>query len=83
MYTFQQGRNLLQSWRDGTACEYPDNNELLELIPKPEVLYVSRLANGAYLMTDTCVTEQLFKTKFVKTIQQIAKEKGMNEDDIK
>eukprot|EP00957_Ditylum_brightwellii_P196431 14966171-Ditylum_brightwellii.AAC.1 len=63
--------------------EYPDKNELLELIPKPEALCVSRLANSAYLMTDTCITEQLFKTKLVKTIQQIAKEKGMNQDDIK
>eukprot|EP00957_Ditylum_brightwellii_P004227 321120-Ditylum_brightwellii.AAC.1 len=34
-------------------------------------------------MTGTCITEQLFKTKFVKTIQQTAKEKGMHEDDIK
>eukprot|EP00957_Ditylum_brightwellii_P064335 4882636-Ditylum_brightwellii.AAC.1 len=34
-------------------------------------------------MTDTCITGQLFKTKFVKTIQQIVKEKGMIEDDIK
>eukprot|EP00957_Ditylum_brightwellii_P184590 14058443-Ditylum_brightwellii.AAC.1 len=71
------------SWRDVTARGYPDNNELLELIPKPQVLCVSRLANGVYLMTDTFITEQLSKTKFVETIQQITKEKGMNEDDIK
>eukprot|EP00957_Ditylum_brightwellii_P193240 14713782-Ditylum_brightwellii.AAC.1 len=83
MCTFQQGRDLLQSWRDVTACEYPDADELLELIPKPEALCVSRLANSAYLMTDTCITEQLFKTKFVEMIQQIAKEKDMNQDDIK
>eukprot|EP00957_Ditylum_brightwellii_P023127 1744959-Ditylum_brightwellii.AAC.1 len=83
MCTFQQGRDLLWSWRDVTAHEYPDANELLELIPKPEALCISRLANGAYLMTDTCITEQLFKAKFVKTIQQIAKKKGTNEDDIK
>eukprot|EP00957_Ditylum_brightwellii_P180381 13741029-Ditylum_brightwellii.AAC.1 len=83
MCAFQKGKDLLQSWRDVTAHEYPDTNGLLELIPKPEVLCVSKLANSTYLMADTCITEQLFETKFVKTIQQIAKEKGMKEDNVK
>lgn len=80
--TFREGRGILKVWREVTAREYPNRQDLLDLIPKPHQLTLSKLANGGWVMTDTCNPARKFRRLFVAAIKEIAKEEGMSEEDI-
>ena len=60
-----------------TERVYPGQADLLALLPKPSDLLLSKLANGGWIMTDTCNLAHKFCKLFMAAITEIAKEEGM------
>ncbi len=52
--SFTESSQLLADWIKTTAKMFPDQGNLLELIPKPGSMCVLKLLNGI-VSTDTCI----------------------------
>ena len=51
-------KHRLNRWREVTAREFPDNPDLLELIPTVDDIDLKKLANVGAITTDTCNSAQ-------------------------
>ena len=80
--SFQTGRVMIQRWRELTASMYPARPELLEQIPLAKELTLSKLAQGGWVMTDTCNAARKYRKLLMESIKQIAVEDGMDPDQI-
>jgi hypothetical protein len=78
--SFTESAKLLADWITVTAEMFPNCDDLIDLIPKPSSMCVSKLLNGM-VSTDTCNTAQL--SRLIEHIYQICREKGMTENDLK
>jgi hypothetical protein len=79
--TFTESAKLLADWIKVTAEMFPNREDLIDLIPKPSSMCVSKLLNGM-VSTDTCNTAQLTRSMVIEYIYQICHEKGMTEKDL-
>ena len=62
---------------------FPDNANLLCLVPSAGDLSLAKLAGKGMVMVDTCNTARKFRRLLIEQIRQIAIEKGWNEENIK
>ena len=62
--------------------EYPERTDLLQSLPHPSELSLAKLARGGWIMTDTCSPMQTFRRLFKEAVIKIAKDEGMDDDDI-
>lgn len=79
--SFSESAKLLADWIKVTAEMFPDRDDLIDFIPKPSSMCVSKLLNGM-VSTDTCNTAQLTRLTVIEHIYQICREKGMAEKDL-
>ena len=79
--SFSESAKLLHDWIKVTEEMFPDREDLIDLIPKPSSMCVSKLLNGM-VSTDTCNTAQLTRSTVIEHIYQICREKGMSEKDL-
>jgi len=79
--SFTESAKLLADWIKVTAEMFPNRDDLIDLIPKPSSMCVSKLLNGM-VSTDTCNTAQLTRSTVIEHIYQICHEKGMAENDL-
>ena len=79
--SFTESAKLLANWIKVTAEMFPNREDLIDLIPKPSSMCVSKLLNGM-VSTDTCNTAQLTRLMIIEHIYQICREKGMTEKDL-
>ena len=56
--SFTESAQLLADWIKTTKEMYPDRDDLVNFIPKPSSMCVSKLLNGM-ISTDTCNTARL------------------------
>ena len=61
---------------------YPDHDDLVNLIPKPSSMCVSKLLNGM-ISTDTCNTARLTRSTVIEHVYGICRSKGMLDSDLK
>ena len=74
---------MLTTWRAIVQREYPNCQDLLDLLPKPNNITLAKLALGGWIMTDTCNPARKFCRLFKEAIRKIAKESDMTDKDIK
>ena len=79
--SFSESAKLLADWIKVTDEMFPDREDLIDLIPKPSSMCVSKLLNGM-VSTNTCNTAQLTRSTVIEHIYQICREKGMAEKDL-
>ena len=65
--SFTKSSQLLANWIKTTAEMFPDRDDLLDLIPKPSSICVSKLLKGM-VSTDTCNTTQLTRSRIIEHI---------------
>jgi hypothetical protein len=80
--SFTESAQLLADWIKTTAEMFPDRDDLLDMIPKPSSMCVSKLLHGM-VTTDTCNTAQLTRSRVIEHIYRICREKGMSDSDMK
>ena len=80
--TFKVGRKLLELWRQKTAAMYPNQPNLVDKIPHPSELNISKLHEGS-VMTDNCDKAHKERRILAQTIREAAQEKGIAESEIK
>ena len=76
---FRESGRLLKEWRDTTAAMFPNKPHLLDQIPSPDGMCVSRM-NGVHVSTDTCNVAQAVQEALGLSIREIAVELGIPED---
>jgi len=81
--TFKKGRGMLEQLRSVTKRMFPGRNDLLNLIPEPSELSLSKLAKGGWIMTDTCNPARKFRKLLIEAISEIACKEGMDKAEIK
>ncbi len=81
--SFTESAQLLADWMKTTAEMFPDRDNLLDMIPKPSNMCVSKLLVNGMVTTDTCNTMQLTRSRVIEHIYCICREKGMSECDMK
>ena len=80
--SFTESAQLLADWMKTTAEMFLDRDDLLDMIPKPSSMCVSKLLHGM-VTTDTCNTAQLTRSRVIEHIYRICREKGMSDSDMK
>jgi hypothetical protein len=80
--SFTESSQLLANWIKTTAEMFPDCADLLDLIPKPNSMCVSKLLKGM-VSTDTCNTAQLTRSTIIEHIYRICRERDMPENKLK
>ena len=80
--SFRQGREMFQAWRDVTAQEHPNHQDLLERLQQDLELTISKLVKSGWITTDTCNAARKFRNLLMVAITEIAREEGMSEEDI-
>ena len=82
LVAFRESGKLLEKWRSVTAELFPDHNDVLNQIPRPKELTLSKLAKEGFTMTDTCSTAQKIQRLLGVAIQDIGVKEGLSEDEI-
>ena len=77
--SFSEGGQLLEEWREQTKKMYPDNTELVDMIPDASKMSVVK-AIGGMVETDTCNQAQKSNRLTRERIISIAKDHGIPED---
>lgn len=80
--SFTESAQLLADWIKTTEEMYPDRDDLVNLIPKPSSMCVSKLLNGMISM-DTCNTARLTRSTVIEHVYGICRSKGMSDSDLK
>jgi hypothetical protein len=80
--SLMESAQLLANWIKTTEEMYPDCDDLVNLIPKPSSMCVSKLLNGM-ISTDTCNTAWLTRLTVIEHIYGICRSKGMLDSDLK
>ena len=78
---FKEGSKMIEIWREVTKRMFPDRDDLLDRLPLPTDLTLSKLAKGS-LMTDTCTTARKIRRLLVEAVTKAAKDSGMSDDGI-
>ena len=73
--SFTKSAKLLADWIKVTAEMFPNHDDLIDSIPKPSSMCVSKLLNRM-VSTNTCNTAQLTRSTVIEHIYQICCEKG-------
>ena len=60
IHTFKEGCIMLTDWREITKREYPGRQDLIDIIPSPCRLPITKIAKGGWFMTDTCNASRKF-----------------------
>ncbi len=79
---FTESAQLLADWIKTTVEMYPDRDDLVNLIPKPSSMCVSKLLNGM-ISTDTCNTAWLTRLTVIEHVYGICRSLGMSDSDFK
>ena len=74
---------MLDSWRDLTSRMYPNRPDLLARIPQANELTIAKIADGSWVMTDTCNTTRNYWRLIVESIKQIVEEEGIQKERMK
>ena len=80
--TFREAKHILKSWHRVTEREYPDRDDLKQLLPPITEMSVAKLAKGGWTMTDTCSPMLLFRKLWTKAVVEVAKAEGMEDHEI-
>ena len=80
--SFNELAQLLADWIKMTEEMYPGREDLVNLIPRPSSMCVSKLLNGM-ISTDTCNTARLTRSTVINQIYGICIEKGMTDQNLK
>ena len=80
--SFMESAQLLADWIKTTEEMYPDRDDLVNLIPKPSSMCVSKLLNGM-ISTDTCNTARLTRLTVIEHVYGICRSLGMSDSDFK
>ena len=80
--SFAESAQLLEDWRDVIAEMYPGRQDLLDEIPLPEELCVSKLLGGT-MSSDNCDTARKTTSKTTELIYAIARAKGFSEEELR
>ena len=78
---FDEAGRLLKGWRDKTAEMYPNEPELLEQLPVPKDVTVTRLIGGM-VSHDNCHGANKSGTLLADDIIEKGKEEGMADEDL-
>jgi hypothetical protein len=78
---FNDSGLLLQEWRDMTTTMYPDEIELLSIIPKSEDMSPTKLIGG-YISHDNCAMANKTGNLLMVMILALGKEAGMSNADL-
>ena len=81
MQCFAGCRKLLEKWRDETKLMFPNRLDLLQMIPKPEIIDVMWLLGGV-LEHDTCATAQSLGYKLQHMIFAIVRDKDVPSNEL-
>ena len=57
-------------------------HDLLNLLPLPEDLCISKFGQGAGTMTDGCITARRFRRLFIDAIRKVCEESGILGEDV-
>ena len=80
--SFTESAQLLANWIKTMEEMYPDRDDLVNLIPKPSSMCVSKLLNGM-ISTDTWNTARLTRSTVIEHVYGICRSKGMLDSDLK
>jgi hypothetical protein len=80
--SFNESTQLLADWIKTTEEMYPGRDDLVNLIPRPSSMCVSKLLNGM-ISTDTCNTARLTQSTVINHIYGICIGKGMSDQNLK
>ena len=83
LWSFQTGRQMLDRWQELTSRMYLNSPDLLARIPQANELKIAKLADGGWVMTDTCNAASKYRRLLVKSTNQIAEEEGILKEIIK
>ena len=81
--SFQTGRQMIDRWQEPTSIMHPNRPDLLERKPQANELTIVKLADGGWVMTDTCNAARKYRRLLVKPTKQIAEEEGIPKEQIK
>ena len=79
MQSMENAQKLLKGWREVTKELYPDDEDILALIPLPEAATLTK-ARDAYITTDTCSQAKNVRTQMIKAIKDLAVKEGICEN---
>ena len=80
---FNDGAKFLAGWRIVARRMFPDDESLMEEIPQPEKLSLSRLAREKiWILTDGCPAATKFRRLFAEAIAEAGKRIGMTDEQI-
>jgi hypothetical protein len=82
IYSFTESSQYLSNWIKTTAEMFPDRDDLLDLIPKPSNMCVSKLLKGM-ISTDTRNTTQLTRSRIIEHIYRICRDRGTSKNNMK
>ena len=68
----EEGHSMLTAWREITKREYFGQQELLDMIPSTFKLLIANIAQGDWIMTDTCNADRKFRRLLIEDITEIA-----------
>ena len=80
--SFNESAQLLADWIKTTEEMYPGHEDLVNLIPRPSSMCVSKLLNGM-VSTGTCNTARLTRLTVINLIYGICIEKGLSDQNLK
>ena len=79
----EEGHSMLTAWREITKRGYFGQQELIDMIPSTFKLSIANIAQGDWIMTDTCNADRKFRRLLIEDITEIANKQGMTRNQIK
>ena len=67
--SFRNSRQMLDRWRDLTSRMYPNRPDLLARITHANELTIAKIADGGWVMIDTCNSVRKYLRLLVKSIK--------------
>ena len=78
--TFKESKELLETWRTVTVELFPNQLDLVNLIPRASDLTMSKIEKQGIIMTDTCSTACKFLQLLIDDIKNLAVQEGWSAD---
>ncbi len=79
--SFHESGKLLMAWRDMASKMYPDEPELVNLIPKPEEMSPTKLLGG-FISHNNCATANKTGTILAEKILDKGQSAGLSDDEL-
>ena len=73
---------MLIAWREITKQEYLGRQDFLDMIPSPCKLFIENIANGGWIMMNTCNSPRKVRRSLIEYITEIANKEGMKSNKI-